>query len=257
MRVNDITTIVDLAFNLSGSLAGIPVILSQLPVGDRIGLDTLPEVWEDVEDIGQTWAPNLTGQDIEVQIESYNAPAVNKAPYTTDIGCIDVASDYGNKLLEALESDEWYSLENIPIGDIAIPNNGLEILIVSPPSEFNVARAFSPTGSGANFNLFAFNGGEKYTWLRRNASGTVTWSFGYGPNLLVFSAASAENVIKGAAPVMRLNNINWYNDGKEILTVTYPLAISRITRSTYHELIDAPAPTDWSLGKNVFVRFIK
>jgi hypothetical protein len=102
MKINSITTIVDLAFNLSGSLAGIPVILSQLPAGERIGFDVLPEVWEDVEDIGQTWTPNLAGRDIEVQVESYNTPAVNKAPYSTDMKCIDVASEWGNGLLRTL-----------------------------------------------------------------------------------------------------------------------------------------------------------
>lgn len=102
MRINSITTIVDLAFNLSGSLAGIPVILSQLPASERIGFDTLPEVWEDVEDIGQTWTPNLASKDIEVRVESYNAPAVNKAPYSSDMGCIDVAAEWGNTLLITL-----------------------------------------------------------------------------------------------------------------------------------------------------------
>lgn len=126
MRINDITTIVDLAFNLSGSLAGIPVILSQLPVGEKIGFDTLPEVWEDVEDIGQTWTPNLAGQDIEVRIENYNAPAVNKAPYSSDMKCIDAASEWGNLLLEVLTNPTWVRLDSLKSGD-RLENSSLRI----------------------------------------------------------------------------------------------------------------------------------
>lgn len=102
MKINSVTTIVDLAFNLSGSLAGIPVILSQLPASGRVGFDALPAVWEDVEDIGQTWTPSLAGLDIEVQVESYNAPAVSKAPYSSDMECIGVATGWGNNLLQTL-----------------------------------------------------------------------------------------------------------------------------------------------------------
>ena len=100
MKINGITTIVDLAFNLSGSLAGIPDILPQLPVSERVGFSELPKLWEDVSDIGQTWTPNLEGVEVDITLDVYNPTAVQKAPYTTDIRCIDVAADYGNILLE-------------------------------------------------------------------------------------------------------------------------------------------------------------
>lgn len=105
MKINGITTIVDLAFNLSGSLAGIPVILPQLPVGERVGFATLPDVWEDVSDIGQTWTPSLEGVEVDIAVEAYNPTAIQKAPYSTDMKCIDVASEWGNALLETFVLD--------------------------------------------------------------------------------------------------------------------------------------------------------
>lgn len=99
MKINNITTIVDLAFNLSGSLAGIPVILPQLPVGERVGFDTLPEVWEDVDDIGQTWTPDLDGVEVDIAVEAYNPTAIQKAPYSTDMKCIDVATGWGDDVV--------------------------------------------------------------------------------------------------------------------------------------------------------------
>lgn len=103
MKINSITTIVDLAFNLSGSLAGIPVILPQLPAGERVGFATLPELWEDVDDIGQTWTPDLDGVEVDITVEAHNPTATQKAPYSSDMKCIDVAAGYGNALLEILE----------------------------------------------------------------------------------------------------------------------------------------------------------
>lgn len=105
MKINGITTIVDLAFNLSGSLAGIPVILPQLPVGERVGFATLPELWEDVDDIGQTWTPDLYGVEVDITVEAYNPTAIQKAPYSSDMKCIDVAADWGNALLETFVLD--------------------------------------------------------------------------------------------------------------------------------------------------------
>lgn len=106
MKINPNTTILDVAYNLSGSLAGIPAILSQLPTGERIGFDNMPEVWEDVpvDSYGQTWTPDLDGLDVELSVEVYNTPAVNKAPYSTDMKCIDVAAFAGNALYQ---TGEW------------------------------------------------------------------------------------------------------------------------------------------------------
>lgn len=106
MRIDPNTTIVDLAFNLSGSLAGIPAALSQLPAGERVGFDTLPMVWDDISDIGQTWTPNLEGVDVSVALDVYNPTAVRKAPYTTNLKSVNTATDLGNNLLPILVWDE-------------------------------------------------------------------------------------------------------------------------------------------------------
>lgn len=126
MKINNIATIVDLAFNLSGSLAGIPVILPQLPVGERVGFDTLPDVWEDIDDIGQTWTPDLDGVEVDITVEAYNPTAIQKAPYSTDMKCIDVATGWGNSLLEALTDPTWVRLDSLKSGD-RIENSSLRV----------------------------------------------------------------------------------------------------------------------------------
>jgi hypothetical protein len=98
-------TIVDVAFNLSGSLAGIPAILDQLPVGDRVGFDTLPYLDEDVSDVGQTWTPDLAGRNIAAPSVVYNVQAVRKAPFGTPLELLQPAIDYGKVQIMELYLD--------------------------------------------------------------------------------------------------------------------------------------------------------
>lgn len=84
MKIKPNTTIVDLALNLSGSVAAIPTVLEQLPVGTPIGFDELPEVWEDVDDIGQTWTPDIEGLELTINAPLYNVEGQAKAPYSTN-----------------------------------------------------------------------------------------------------------------------------------------------------------------------------
>lgn len=102
INVSQNTTAVDLAFNLSGSLTGFPAVLAQLPVGERIGFATLPNVWEDVADIGQTWTPDIAGLTLDLSMEVYNQQAVDKAPFTTDLFGIEAVIEYGEAKLEEL-----------------------------------------------------------------------------------------------------------------------------------------------------------
>lgn len=103
MKIKENTTIVDVAFNLYGSLTGIPAILRQLPVSERIGFDTLPGMGEDVADIGQTWTPDLAGRDVTIKVEKgYNTLGVAKAPYSTDLYRIGAAVRYGEGIIETL-----------------------------------------------------------------------------------------------------------------------------------------------------------
>ena len=99
MIVNTSITIVDLAFNLSGSLAGIPAVLSQLPVGKRIGFASLPAPWEDTYEAGQTWTPSLDGLDLAIEVEVYNPIAMQKAPYTTDFVVLNESTAWGTQFL--------------------------------------------------------------------------------------------------------------------------------------------------------------
>lgn len=85
MKIEPNTTIVDVSLNLSGSITGIPAALDQLPVGDRIGFDDLPGPGEDVEDIGQTWTPDLVGRQLDIELPLYDTLGQEKQPYSTDL----------------------------------------------------------------------------------------------------------------------------------------------------------------------------
>jgi len=92
------TTALDLALSLSGSLTGYPAVLAQLPVDERVGFD---HDLENVEDIGQTWTPDLAGLTLDLNVPVYNAKAVEKAPFTTDLHELQNVIDKGNV---------WYEL---------------------------------------------------------------------------------------------------------------------------------------------------
>lgn len=114
MKIKENTTIVDTAFNLYGSLTGIPAILRQLPVSERIGFDTLPEMGEDVADIGQTWTPDLAGKDVDIKVDKiYNTLGVAKAPYSTDLYRIGAAVRYGEDLIETFLPPDTTEYENM------------------------------------------------------------------------------------------------------------------------------------------------
>lgn len=102
MKINGITTIVDLSLNLSGSLAGIPALLNQLPAGPRLGLDDYPEVWEDVDDIGQTWTPNLADRELELTTRVLNPQGVAKAPFSSNIPMLSEAAEWGSRFEQML-----------------------------------------------------------------------------------------------------------------------------------------------------------
>ena len=84
MKINPNTSIVDLSYNLSGSLAGIPAVLEQLPATSRVGFDNLPRLDQDAP-FGQTWTPTLSGRNLELSVPVYNELAVQKAPFSTDL----------------------------------------------------------------------------------------------------------------------------------------------------------------------------
>lgn len=85
MKIEPNITIVDVSLNLSGSITGIPAALDQLPIGDRIGFDDLPDLGEDVEDIGQTWTPDLVGRQLDIELPLYDTLGQEKQPYSTDL----------------------------------------------------------------------------------------------------------------------------------------------------------------------------
>lgn len=98
MQVSENKTIVDLAFDLFGSLAGVPALLDQMPVGERVGFSSMPEVYEDTQDIGQTWTPDIAGKTLEVEGHAYNFLAMEKAPYTTNLFWLDFAIAEGEMI---------------------------------------------------------------------------------------------------------------------------------------------------------------
>lgn len=113
MKIKPNTTIVDLALNLSGSVAAIPTVLEQLPVGTPIGFDDLPEVWEDVDDIGQTWTPDIEGLELTINAPLYNVEGQAKAPYSTNTGLLYPMARSGNLILRTLLTSNSFSNETI------------------------------------------------------------------------------------------------------------------------------------------------
>lgn len=113
MKIKPNTTIVDLALNLSGSVAAIPTVLEQLPVGTPIGFDDLPEVWEDVDDIGQTWTPDIEGLELTINAPLYNVEGQAKAPYSTNTGALYSVVRTSNHILRTLLTSNSFSNETI------------------------------------------------------------------------------------------------------------------------------------------------
>lgn len=104
MLVDKNNTIVDLAFNLCGSLAGIPVILKQLPVGRRIGLAAMPTQEDEVSDIGQTWTPDVGGKDLTLgDLPLYNPEGKAKAPYSSNLTALVGAEEVGLTIIVETE----------------------------------------------------------------------------------------------------------------------------------------------------------
>ena len=96
MIVEPNMTAVDVALSFTGSITGLPVLLRRLPVGQRIGFDTLPAVYDDVSDVGQTWTPLLTNYDLGVtDFPMYNVLGAEKAPFTTDLFALEAAVFWG------------------------------------------------------------------------------------------------------------------------------------------------------------------
>lgn len=102
MIVKTNQTAIDVSFDISGSLAGFPTLLSQLDAGVRVGFDDLPEPWEDVTDIGQTWTPDLENETVDVTLNVYNASALSKSPFGTDIIGLEDAITWGETNLPLL-----------------------------------------------------------------------------------------------------------------------------------------------------------
>lgn len=102
MKINENTSVVDVALNLSGSLAGLPVVVEQLPAGELVGFDAMPIPGEDVADIGQTWTPDLQGKDVDLDVPVYNPSAQQKEPYTTNMTEIAPVIAEGEEWINAL-----------------------------------------------------------------------------------------------------------------------------------------------------------
>lgn len=140
IRVPQNTTALDMAFNLSGSLTGFPAVLAQLPVGERIGFEKLPNVWQDVSDVGQSWTPDIQGMVLDLTVPTYNERAVAKAPFTTDLFGLGFVIAQGERMLEA-----WFTRQlpltlvdrgfNFKGKTVTIKNTSKPILWLYDPDE--------------------------------------------------------------------------------------------------------------------------
>lgn len=123
MKINENTSVVDVALNLSGSLAGLPVVVEQLPVGELVGFDAMPIPGEDVADIGQTWTPDLQGKEVDLDVPVYNPSAQQKEPYTTNMTDIAPVIAEGEEWVNALLSAQANGQRIMRVTDIPIGFN--------------------------------------------------------------------------------------------------------------------------------------
>ena len=103
-------TIIDVSFDLSGSLSGITTLLNQLPIESRIGFADMPQLWEDVSELNQTWTPDVENKKFEFDVNVYSLASVKKRPYATDLLSLVPAITWGNDFLSS----------EIVVGDYAV-----------------------------------------------------------------------------------------------------------------------------------------
>lgn len=185
IKIQQNTTALDAALNLSGSLTGFPAVLTQLPVGERVGFDALPEVWEDVDDIGQTWTPNIQGMSLDFDLTAINKGrdgvlnerAVNKAPFTTDLFGLADTIVYGQRKLKEIldpeprvytlgvrlaassrENPDTFELEGGTFisGDI----NGVSHTWEDAPSEVEIFMPLDVTSGGSTMSFQNFKSSD-------------------------------------------------------------------------------------------------
>lgn len=93
-------TIIDAAFDLSGSLTGVQTLLEQLTSYDRIGFNNMPALWEDTERLNQTWTPDVANKKFVLDTKVYSLASIKKQPYSTDLLWIASAITWGNDFLQ-------------------------------------------------------------------------------------------------------------------------------------------------------------
>lgn len=248
MKINNITTIVDLAFNLSGSLAGIPVILSQLPVGERVGFATLPKVWEDVDDIGQTWTPNLDGVEVDLTVEAYNPTAIQKAPYSTDLTALNVASEWGcGELLD--DSDKFISFCDLQpdtsytLYGIRILNQTDPILCAASDAIYNPYYELSTEVDGSNYFEIFFDTFDEFRFRfllgGRELADNIPWVSE------IYTNEEEYYVFE--------QSVEGWGFAKDLIFPS-PVSISILEKVDF-EVIDNIAPSNaWKIRDNVFVK---
>lgn len=175
MKVDKNTTAIDVAYNLSGSLTGFPAVISQLPVGERIGFDTLPTEAEDVEDIGQTWTPDIQGMELTFDLPLYSTLVVQKAPFTTDLKALEAAVTYGNNVLETFYEVNLIDLDWLT--SIIAYGNGKFILSYNQ-------RGLAITTDGRNFTYVTTGFSYGITAIRYVGG---RWWVGDGGGYVIYS----------------------------------------------------------------------
>jgi hypothetical protein len=107
MKAKTNQTALDVTLDLTGSISQYEAFLKQLPVGTRIGLDDVPELL-DVDDVGQTWTPDLTDVEFNVSLDVIKSSAITKAPFNTFINILEPAINWGNDILPDLFDIETF-----------------------------------------------------------------------------------------------------------------------------------------------------
>ncbi len=195
MKIEPNTTIVDVSLNLSGSITGIPAALDQLPVGDRIGFDDLPDLGEDVEDIGQTWTPDLVGRQLDIELPLYDTLGQEKQPYSTDLAKMaSVVTDGESWVSPIIEGRPFSSLkagEKVDLPHLSLLGKGDNMRFAG-----EVGRVYG-IGFSQNKNDTFVNAQLSFVYVVSSEDGDGTLLMNLGGNVIpVFSHVTENGVTR-------------------------------------------------------------
>lgn len=160
----DTESIVDVAFNTSGSLTALPDIIAALPAGDRIGF--ADEAWDgrEIDAWGQSWTPDVRNVEIDVDVPIYNELALRKARFDSPFNAMNAANDWGIQALEDLNKVQiLYTLDfATPFSVSVLVERGTYVTFPTPEElGFTIDEGYT-------FNAWTYLGQDVFGMIANN-----------------------------------------------------------------------------------------